>query len=294
MNILLRFFLPIILIFGLSAFEARGATGISEDKKFMFPDLLPYSIVLGSVICQADFSFEECEDFQTDLIELQEDLTDYLSVPVPREKVILCLFASWDSYRHFLGKKFPKAPKDRPALYVKDNGPGVLMVIHDDKMLLNIRHEMTHAILNAALKNVPIWIDEGLAKYFETPRGKRGFDNPFLNTVRRETTFWFQKAPSLPRLENLYLISEMGVREYRESWAWVHFMIHYSEKTQKILAYYLQTLRPENQIRLNAEQISSIRKSAPLTQLLESYLPNYKKQYLEHFRTWKSSENDRR
>lgn len=253
----------------------------------MFSDLLPNSVVLGSVVCEADFSFDQCEDFQSDLIELQEDLSGYLGVPVPNEKIVLCLFTDWDSYRHFLEIKFPKAPRDRPALYIKDNGPGILMVIHDKQMLLNIRHEMTHAILNASLKNVPIWIDEGLAKYFETPRGKRGFENPFLSTIRRGTSFWFQQAPSLPRLENLQFINEMGVREYRESWAWVHFMIHYSEKTQKILGYYLQTLRPENQQGLNKKQLETIRKSAPLTQLLDSYVPNYKHQYLEHFRNWK-------
>jgi hypothetical protein len=31
----------------------------------------------------------------------------------------------------------------------------------------DLRHECTHALLNAALPVVPLWLDEGLAEYFE-------------------------------------------------------------------------------------------------------------------------------
>ena len=44
---------------------------------------------------------------------------------------------------------------------------------------------MTHAILNASLRYVPIWLDEGLAKYFETPRGDRATQNPFLDQLNQ-------------------------------------------------------------------------------------------------------------
>ena len=149
---------------------------------------------------------------------------------------------------------------------------------------------MTHAILNASLRNVPIWIDEGLAKYFETPQGKRGFENPFLEQVRKSATGFFGRVPSLERLEKLQQIDQMGEREYRESWAWVHFLIHQSPETQKILAAYLRTLLPEKQVGIGSREAAQIQKGTPLTKLLKSYFPNYKKDFIEHYKIWELPE----
>ena len=38
----------------------------------------------------------------------------------------------------------------------------------------DLRHELTHAILHSVLKDVPLWLDEGLAEYFEVPHGWKG------------------------------------------------------------------------------------------------------------------------
>ena len=125
------------------------------------------------------------------------DLVGYLNIPKSTEPIELCLFRDTQSYTDFIRAVFPGAPLDRPALYVKDSGPGVLMVQRDGNMIVNIRHEMTHAYLNASLKHVPIWIDEGLAKYFETPPGERGFRNPYLKDVEAKASGLFSSPPSL-------------------------------------------------------------------------------------------------
>ncbi|MDD3586779.1 MAG: DUF1570 domain-containing protein [Thermoguttaceae bacterium] len=248
---------------------------------------LPNMVMLGPVSCRADFPLVEIEEVQQDIARLQTDLIRYLGIPEPQEGIILCLFNTQQAYCDFVKRKYPMAPLDRPALYIKAGGPGVLLIQRDKDMLLNIRHEMTHAYLNAALRNIPIWLDEGLAKYFETPQGQRGFDNPFLQSVQKSASRLFGRAPSLERLEKLQMIHQMGEREYRESWAWVHFLIHESPLSQKLLAFYLRSLTPEKQYGISMEQSFINQKKTPLTKLLEEFLPDYRKDFVEHFKNWK-------
>lgn len=269
------------------AASTQGTSTFAIDLSPAFTRFLPYSVALGRVVCESNFSLEETAGLQAEIVQLQRDLVGYLGVPESKEKISLCLFRDRTSYIAFICEYFPGAPTDRPALYVKEPGkPGVLMVRRDERMILNIRHEMVHAYLNAALVNVPIWIDEGLAKYFETPPGERGFRNPFLEKVESDATSFFASPPSLPRLEKLSRVEQMRIREYRESWAWTHFLIHYSPETQRVLALYLRSLRPEAQAGVSATEAARLQKDAPLKRLLERYVPDYKAKYVEHFRGW--------
>lgn len=276
----------------VSDFENDAASTLSPstfalDLSPSFSKFLPYSIALGKVVCESNFPFEETTGLQAEIVQLQNDLVGYLGVPESTEKISLCLFRDRTSYIAFICEYFPGAPTDRPALYVKEPGkPGVLMVRRDEKTILNVRHEMVHAYLNAALVNVPIWIDEGLAKYFETPPGERGFRNPFLEKVESDATSFFASPPSLARLEKLTRVEQMRMREYRESWAWTHFLIHYSPETQRVLALYLRSLRPEAQVGISADEAARRQKEAPMKRLLERYVPDYKAKYVEHFRGW--------
>ena len=257
------------------------------DLSPSFTKFLPCSVALGRVVCESNFPLEETAGLRAEIVRLQDDLVGYLGVPESTEKISLCLFRDRTSYIAFICEYFPGAPTDRPALYVKEPGkPGVLMVRRDERMVLNVRHEMVHAYLNAALVNVPIWIDEGLAKYFETPPGERGFRNPFLEKVESDATSFFASPPSLSRLEKLTRVDQMRIREYRESWAWTHFLIHYSPETQRVLALYLRSLRPEAQAGISSTEAVRLQKDAPLKRLLERYVPDYKAKYVEHFRGW--------
>ncbi|MDO5310157.1 MAG: hypothetical protein Q4G03_11805 [Planctomycetia bacterium] len=252
-----------------------------------YSNYLPYCVVLGRVVCESNFPLDQLQGMAAEITQLQIDLTTYLQTPPADEKIELCLFKDKKSYAQFINDVFPSAPCDRPALYIKEAGkPGVIMAPQDQNLMINVRHEMTHAFLNSSLKNVPIWIDEGLAKYFETPPGERGFRNPYLKTAEDAARGFFSSPPSLARLEKLSNISQMKTREYRESWSWVHFMMHYSPETHRVLALYLRSLRPENQVGINSEQARKIQAKTPLKHALAQYVPDYEKKYVEHFRQW--------
>ena len=272
--------------------RADDESSVHLDLSPQFSHRLPYSTTLGRVVCEADFPLDSVVDLQAEIVQLQKDLVDFLAVPEAREKIELCLFKDMNSYREFIAEIFPGAPTDRPALYVKDKDVGVLMVPNDPRMVLNVRHEMTHAYLNASLQNVPIWIDEGLAKYFEIPPGERGFRNPYLEDMERNVSGLFSSPPSLSRLEKLTTVGQMKSREYRESWSWVHYMMHYSPRTQRVLSNYLRSLRREAQRGISPRDAANLQKQSPLKRALEEFEPNYKREYVEHFKNWERLEAD--
>lgn len=270
-----------------SAAATQGAETNDIDLSPTFAALLPYSMALGRVVCESNFSFDSVQGLQAEIVQLQIDLVNYLGIPETREKIVLCLFKDETSYRAFIKTVFPGAPQDRPALYVRQGeNPGVLMVQKDEKMIVNIRHEMTHAYLNSTLRHVPIWLDEGLAKYFETPPGERGFRNPYLKIAEENMSGFFSSPPSLARLEKLTRVDEMRAREYRESWSWVHFLIHYSRDTHYLLVRYLSTLRKERQAGISTEEAYKAQKKAPMKKLLDENIEGYNKKYVEHFKNW--------
>jgi len=202
---------------------------------------LPYVQTCGVVVVQANFPLTEIASILDEINQLQYDLNRYIGVPAPKEKIELCLFKNEETYTSFLREFFPRAPSDRRALYVKlDNKPGTLMVQKSKDFEIDLRHEMTHAIIHTSIPTMPIWLDEGLAKYFEVPIQDRAGNHPYMPLVR-----WNAKlgvVPSLDRLTKLETIDDMGTKEYRDSWAWTHFLIHRSPETHRLLAAYLQML----------------------------------------------------
>ena len=202
---------------------------------------LPYVQICGVVVVQANFPLTEIASILEEIELLQHDLNHYIGVPAPKEKIELCLFKNEETYINFLREVFPKAPRDRRALYVKlDDKPGTLMVQKSKDFEVDLRHEMTHAIIHASIPRVPIWLDEGLAKYFEVPISDRASNHQYMRDVRWNTKLG--SVPSLDRLVKLESIDDMGPKEYRDSWAWTHFMIHRSPETHRLLAAYLQML----------------------------------------------------
>jgi len=220
---------------------AAAAGQPSMDLSPSYQNRLRHTKACGVVVVQANFPLTEIASILEEINMLQHDLNRYIGVPAPKEKIELCLFKDEASYMNFLKEFFPNAPRDRRALFIKlDNKPGTLLVQKSKDFETDLRHEMTHAVIHASIPEVPIWLDEGLAKYFEVPIQDRAGNNPYMTHVR-----WNVKigvVPSLDRLTKLTTIDEMGAKEYQDSWAWTHFLIHSSPKTHQLLASYLQML----------------------------------------------------
>ena len=177
----------------------------------------------GPFLCRGDFPLGGLDGLVAELAQLQGDLCHWLDIPPGHETVEIYLFRDESSYRRYLRTYFPQIPYRR-ALYVKCGGPGMVFAFRSKDIETDLRHECTHALLHAALPRVPLWLDEGLATYFENPREKRAFESRHLTWIR----WWarFGIVPSLEKLEKQGDLSQMRAGDYRNAWAWVHFALH--------------------------------------------------------------------
>jgi hypothetical protein len=165
-------------------------------------------------------------------------------------------------------RHFPKVPYRR-ALFIKARGPGMVFAYRGDEFGQDVRHECTHALLHTWLKSVPLWLDEGLAEYFEVPHDQRAGHHPHLAAVR--TMVRLGELPRLEALEDLDEIDEMGRDEYREAWAWVHFLVYGPPEANAELLRYLVDLE------------SGI-EAGRLSERLRRKLPDLNRRVSEHFR----------
>ena len=251
---------------------------LEHSKELPFGDYFIDTRIVGAVRYHADFSLDTEFDILRELSYIQKDLKHYLAVPDPKETIEVFFFQSDATYWDFLYNEFPKAPTDRRALYIKnESGPGMVLTVNGPDLKEDLRHEMTHAFLHAAISHVPLWLDEGLAEYFEKPRDTRASSNPYFKEVTRKAAFG--QVPLISRLEKLVYFDQMGNTEYREAWSWVHFMLHHSRQTHLTLAGYLQLLAQNG------------KNTPPLEGYLSKAVPDIKKSYVEHFRDWKNRQN---
>lgn len=204
-----------------------------------------------------------------DLQQLRQDIQKALGIEVAREPIHLILFATSGRYRSYLREHFPGIP-DRRALFIKRRGPGMVFAYDSHEMDVDLRHETTHAMLNASLPYVPLWLDEGLAEYFEVTAGERREGSSHMKMVRLRTLLG--QVPDLTTLENLSDLSAMGAGEYRDAWSWVHFLLHESEEARAVLVAFLRDLQAQSP-------------PGPFSRRIAAELPDYHKRYLKHFRT---------
>jgi hypothetical protein len=189
----------------------------------------------------SDVKLQEDHRFFKDVASHREHVYRELRLPPSNKDVLVYLFDTKENFEAFLAKNHPKLPERRAffvAQAMRKGGNEDLMVYTylNDTIQKDLRHELTHAMLHSVLKGVPIWLDEGLAEYFELPVEQKGVNPKHLENLR-------QARFDLDRLEKLEEVHDMTPAEYRESWAWVHLMLRTSPQAKQALLSYLQDLR---------------------------------------------------
>jgi hypothetical protein len=225
----------------------------------------------GPFVARADFRLDEYDGLFVELAQLQTDLSQSLGVEPAREAVELYLFQSEHSYRQYLQARLPQVPYRR-ALFVKGRGPGKVLAYRSKALPVDVRHEGTHGLLHASLPMVPLWLDEGLAEYFEVPASTRAYGNAYLKWVRMDVRVGHIQR--LVQLEEKRDVSEMNATDYQHAWAWTHFLLHGPPEAHDELVKFL----------------ADIHDSTPpgrLSVRLEQRLPGLDKRLVQHFKTWK-------
>ena len=211
-------------------------------------------------VIQSNFQINDTSPLVQELNELREQITSTLRLPKQRDPVTVYLFSDEESYRRYMHTTWPNLPPRR-AYFVGTSRELAVYSFHSPRVQEDLRHEFTHGLLHATLNSVPLWLDEGLAEYFEVRGTEPGAPHSehlsHLQRVRAEG--W---NPSLYQLEQLSDFRKMTQRDYAESWGWVHFMLNGDDNAKHALLDYVAELETKTV-------------AAPLRPRLEKATPTY-------------------
>jgi hypothetical protein len=153
-----------------------------------------------------------------------------------------------NAFAHFLRFYFPELPPRR-AFFLAQGSQRVVYTYSSPRLEEDLRHEASHALLRGSFGDLPLWLDEGLAEYFETDLAQPGAERERIDHFADDLAGGW--SPSLPRLESLSDIRQMAPRDYREAWAWVHLFLNGSSSEKTILLTSLsQSNEAPNKLRL--------------------------------------------
>jgi hypothetical protein len=214
----------------------------------------PYAVFSNVPIAADSAAIQSLQSLETD-IEANLGIRVRPDEP-PGEVYIL---NDRESFGHFLRYYYPDLPPRR-AFFLAEGARRVVYTYFGDRLGEDLRHEATHALLNVAVGDLPLWLDEGLAEYFEGAGGRQGRNPEHLARLPGDLAAGW--APDLARLESLKSVREMAPRDYRESWAWVHFLLNGSNAGKAALLAYLADLRTSPKVaplsgRLKADDLGS-------------------------------------
>ncbi|MEZ6129456.1 MAG: hypothetical protein R3C59_12300 [Planctomycetaceae bacterium] len=174
----------------------------------------------------------------TELMQVQHELDTLLNLPRTPQTVQVIVFSSQENYRNYLRRHIPEGVRRRAIFYKSGTTFQIYSFRHSD-LMVDLRHEYTHALLHQSLPFVPLWIDEGLAEFMEERPEQRARSSRQSGMKWRCRTGW---KPNLSNLEKIPSAAEMTADHYRDSWAWAAFLLNESAQTRNLLKQYLTAI----------------------------------------------------
>lgn len=227
---------------------------------------------VGPFVCRAEFDLSPYEEMLAELPALELELRRILALRPCQEPIDVLLLAGEKEHRNYLEQRFPGVPYRR-ALFVKQDGRATVFAYRHEELATDLRHECTHALLHADLPMIPLWLDEGLAEYFEMPAEQRAFEHPHGHALRLKMLLGIVR--DLPKLEAKEELQDLSLRDYQYAWAWTHLLLHGPRAATEQLWEYLAAVRNSEPPGLMSER-------------LEQVLPGASDTLVKHFRVWPS------
>lgn len=233
-----------VLIAGASGCQTNGAQNpIARPTR--------HSVQAEQFTVLTDFKLPTKHPLIDELKLVRRQVAETLQLPTNGNEVVVFIFASELEYRQFFEATFPGYPPRR-AYFVGTTRELAVYTYWGERIREDLRHEFTHGLLHAALKGVPLWLDEGLAEYFEVPGDRPGgMNSDYAERLAEAMENGWQ--PDLKRLEQLEQVHHMQSIDYQESWAWVHFLLHSTPENRELLLSHLRTLQHD----ANAQRLSA-------------------------------------
>lgn len=225
------------------------------------------TLVRDQLVIHTDFALPHSHRLVEELVALRTDIARVLGTRLSDEPIHVFLFQRREEYEQFIQARFPELPPRR-AWFVETDTQLAVFAHWGHHVADDLRHEAAHGYLHSSTPNVPLWLDEGLAEYFETPRSRQGLNRPHLDHLVRlyDRGQW---TPDLRRLEAITEASELTQSDYAECWAWTRFMLDTLPQRRAMLRGYLAELRASG-------------KAPPISQVLGSVDPGAGEAMLAH------------
>jgi len=177
-------------------------------------------------------------DLWDELNEVAQELEELLQVTPTTDPVSIVLFTDQQSYVSSLEASLPQV-RLRKAIFVRTGDISRVYAYQSRTLIRDLRHEVTHAFLHQHLPFLPLWLDEGLAEYLEEARSLR-YTSSRASMVRWKARIGWK--PELKSMEAIPSAEEMEPADYRDSWAWVCFLLNESPQTRDLLVTYVDTI----------------------------------------------------
>jgi len=198
-------------------------------------------VVRGQLIFNSDFNLPRRHRLLEELHARRDDISDRLLIPTSDEPINIFLFQDKGRFDEYMAAHHPNFPSRR-AFFVKNDTELNVYAYWGEQVGEDLRHELTHGYLHSVIPNLPLWLDEGLAEYFEVSRGHHGLNRQHIYHLVTEHRAgnW---EPDLLRLEALRNAAGMTQLDYAESWLWTHYLLQSNSDNLKMVQDKLARLR---------------------------------------------------
>jgi hypothetical protein len=200
-----------------------------------------FTTPVGQLVFHSDFPLPADHRLVRELTTERDYVNQTLGLLGSNEPIDVYLFRDAERYQEFLKRNYPNVPSRR-AFFLETDTHLSVYAHWNDRVGEDLRHEIAHGYMHSSLPSVPLWLDEGLAEYFEVPRGQNGLNQPHVDLLS-DMTVQEHWRPNLTRLEKLTEAGQMDQRDYAESWAWVYFFLNSPPERREVLTNYLVKLR---------------------------------------------------
>ena len=191
------------------------------------------TVELDALVVYSDFSLPDNHRLLREVNQLRDTIHQTLALPrseTPGEPVNVYLFKTPRRWQKFLKGYYPDTP-DRRSFFLKTGDQLDIYALWGDRAAEDLRHEAAHAYLHAAVPNLPLWVDEGLAEYFEVPVALSEHRARLI--ARRD---WRARLDRLVKLDSIHALDS---GDYAESWAWIAYLMHTTPERRQLLQHYL-------------------------------------------------------
>lgn len=229
-------------------------------------------LVRDQLVIHSDWPVPSQHRLIEELVAQRSDLQKRLGTPLSNEPIHIYLFDNEQRFEKYLLTYHPLFPSHR-AFFMETDTRLTVYAYWGDHVAEDLRHEVAHGYLHAVCRRIPLWLDEGLAEYFEVPRGTGGLNRPKVKLLAALLARG-QWQPDLERLESLEATADMTQQQYAEAWAWVHWLLESPMAAQALLPRFLEDLRRDGT-------------AAPLSARLRPIEPDPARALIEHLRGMK-------